>query len=544
MMTENGHPDLILCGGPIFCGLKEGIAEALAISGDRIMAVGRTDDIAALKGPSSRVIDLGGRLATAGLNEAHMHVPHVGIGMVEMNLRPEHGFRTLDALLSEVAKSAAATPPGQWVSGRGYDHSELAEGRHPTIEELDRAAPDHPVYIERTCGHVAIANSRAMAAAGIDHSTADPLGGVIEKKDGRLTGLLAERAMRLVVDVKPKPDATFLAAALERAHEHLVREGFTSVMDAAVGFLAGMEELEAYEIAEREGRLKLRSWLCIFGNPDEGIGPQAFKAGYRAGRRMGLSEVGAMKIFCDGSAGSLTAAMSAPYLAGDPGNYGVLTYPDAVVHDWLGRYHRQGYQLAIHAIGDRAIEQVLTGIEAADAPDAPVTGRRHRIEHCGYVSSDQIRRMAARGIDPVPQPAFLYEFGDLYIQNVGMARSAGSYPMKTWLESGLHPAASSDAPVCSTDPFANLYTMITRKSRKGTELGADQRLSMAEALHAYTALGAYTQFAEAEKGTLSPGKLADVAVFSRDLFAATPEEVRDDTHCAMTIIGGKVVHEI
>ncbi|MGR3425619.1 MAG: amidohydrolase [Pseudooceanicola nanhaiensis] len=520
------------------------MAEALAISDGRILAVGSVKEIEALRGPSTRYVDLAGRLATPGLNEAHMHVPHVGIGMVEMNLRPERGFRTIEALLSEVEKQAAQTPEGQWVAGRGYDHSELAEGRHPTIEELDRVAPSHPVYIERTCGHMAIANSRAMAAAGIDDATGDPDGGVIEKKNGRLTGLLAERAMRLIVDAKPKPDAAFLADALERAHSHLVTEGFTSVMDAAVGFLAGMEELAAYEIAEREDRLKLRSWLCIFGNPVEGIGPQAFEAGYRSGRRIGRSEVGAMKIFCDGSAGALTAAMSEAYLAGEPENFGVLTFSDDVVHDWLKRYHEQGYQLAIHAIGDRAIEQVLTGMERADTPVAPIQGRRHRIEHCGYVTSDQIQRMCTHGIDPVPQPAFLYEFGDLYVRNVGMERSVRSYPMKSWMVAGLHPAASSDAPVCNTDPFANLYTMITRKSRNGTELGPDETLTMAEALHAYTALGAYTQFAEAEKGTLSPGKLADVAVFSRNLFTATPEQVRDETRCDMTIIGGEIVHEV
>jgi predicted amidohydrolase YtcJ len=172
-----------------------------------------------------------------------------------------------------------------------------------------------------------------------------------------------------------------------------------------------------------------------------------------------------------------------------------------------------------------------------------VPGRRHRIEHCGFLNEDQLRRMAAAGIDPVPQPVFLYDFGDLYIRNLGVARTAASHPMRRWLDAGLHPAASTDAPVCATDPFKNLYAMTTRRSRAGTLLGKDQRLSMAEALHAYTACGAYTQFAEDRMGRLVPGHLADMAILSHDLCAIASEELVRAVQCDMTILDGQVIFD-
>lgn len=533
--------DLILTNGRVFCGLHEGFADAVAIAGERILAVGDAAAVEAHRGPGTKTIDLAGRLAVPGLNEAHLHVVHVGLGMIEMNLRPERGVRSLDDIYRQVADSARERQPGEWITGRGYDHNELVEGQHPSIAELDRLAPNNPVYIERTCGHLSVANTRALELAGIDFNTPDPEGGLIERIDGRLTGLLAERAMRLIVNVKPKPDVRRIVEAIERAGNYLLSQGFTSAMDAAVGFLAGMDELTAYDEAAATGRLPVRTWITIYGNPDEGIGEAAYEAGYRQGTERGRMRIGAMKIFADGSAGALTAAMSEPYLVGDPANRGILTYSQEAMHDHLARYHRQGYQLAIHAIGDVAIERVLSGIEAADTPEQPILGRRHRIEHCGFLTDHQMARMVAAQVDPVPQPVFIYEFGDLYVANVGQERANRSYPLRSWIEAGLHPAASSDAPVCATDPFKNIYTMITRKTRRGTVIGADQMVSVAQALHAYTALGAYTQFAETEKGRIVPGLLADIAVFSRDIFAATPEEIETGTQCDLTILGGEIV---
>ncbi len=534
--------DTVLLNGRIFCGLAEGFVEALAISDGKVLAAGPAAEIAALQGPGTKIVDLAGRGAIPGLNDAHMHLLPLGLGMSEVNLRPEEGVRGVDEILRRIAVAAKGKKPGEWVFGRGYDHNELAEGRHPTAEELDRVAPDNPVYIKRTCGHVGVVNSRAMQAAGIGHNTPSPDGGLIERRDNKLTGLLAESALRLVIEAMPRPSLAELKDAIEKAGHYMLAQGFTSVMDAGVGMTAGMAEIEAYEETARAGTLPLRTWVCIYGNAD-GIGDEAHAAGYRFGREVGLLRYGAMKVFGDGSAGGLTAAMSEPYIVGEPENRGIFIYPEAQMHGYLAHYHKLGYQLAIHAIGDAAIEQVLSGIEKADSAEHPIRGRRHRIEHCGFLTDGQLARMAAAGIDPVPQPVFIYEFGDLYVTNLGQQRADASYPMRKWLDAGLHAAASSDAPVCATDPFKNLFTMVTRKTKRGTVIGGAETLSMAEAVHAYTALGAYTQFAEDRLGRLVPGQLADIAVLSHDIFSVAVETVENEVRCDLTLLGGEVVFD-
>lgn len=537
------HADIILTGGRIFKGLAEGFAEAMAIAEGRILAVGRPDEIDALRGPATRIIDLAGRAAIPGLIDAHLHLLTVGLGMKAVNLRTESGVRDIDEILRRLSDAVSVARPGDWVTGRGYDHHELSEKRHPTIAELDRIAPDNPVYIERTCGHIAVANSAALKAAGIGATTPDPEGGRIERiGGGAATGLLAERAMRLVVDVLPRHSQEDLVAAIERAGRFLLSQGFTSVMDAAIGMNAGFDEVEAFEAAASSGRLPVRLWACLFGDPAGGVIADAHDKGYRFGRQNGFLRYGAAKIFTDGSAGGLTAAMSMPYLVGEPDNRGILCFSDEEAHALLKRYHDLGYQLAIHAIGDDAIEQVLAGIEKAASPENPIAGRRHRIEHCGFLTRDHMLRMQAAGIYPVPQPVFIYEFGDLYLTNLGAERANAAYPMRDWLDAAMLPAASSDAPVCATDPFKNIYTMITRRTRAGTLIGGDQALSIAQAIHAYTYCGAFSQFAEDQVGRLLPGMRADVAILSHDIFAASPETIREGIACAATLIDGVVVH--
>lgn len=535
-------PDLILSGGRIFRGLNEGFCEAIAVADGRVLATGTAEDIATLAGPDTRVIDLAGRTAIPGLNDAHMHLLPFGLNMSQINLRPESGAGSIAEILRRVAERAKTAKPGEWIKGRGYDQNELAERRHPTAEELDKVAPNNPVYLVRTCGHVAVANTAALREAGIGHNTPSPDGGLIERRDNKLTGLLAERALRLIVDASPRPSPQELRDAIDRAARFMLSQGFTSVMDAAVGMAAGMAEIEAYEELAKDGALPIRTWVCIYGNTD-GIGDEAHAAGYRFGREVGFLRYGAMKVFGDGSAGGLTAAMSEPYEAGEPDNYGIFVYSDEQMHAYLSHYHKLGYQLAIHAIGDAAIEQVLSGMEKASTPDQPVLGRRHRIEHCGFLSDSQIARMAAAGIDPVPQPIFMYEFGDLYITNLGQARTDVAYPMRKFVDAGLHPAASSDAPVSTTDPFKNLFTMTTRMSNRHTVLGAQQKLSMEEAVHAYTYYGAYTQFAEDKVGRLIPGQYADIAVLSHDIFSVDPFVVEKDTRCDLTILDGRIVFD-
>jgi predicted amidohydrolase YtcJ len=251
-----------------------------------------------------------------------------------------------------------------------------------------------------------------------------------------------------------------------------------------------------------------------------------------------------MKVFADGSAGGRSAAMSEPYAphGNEPQGTGMFIFPREQFHGLLAKYHRLGWQLAIHAIGDAGIEATLSGFEAMDSAEHPLAGRRHRIEHCEFVRPDQIVRMAARGIEAVPQMIFMHEFGDMYVQNLGRARAEAANPMRAWIDAGMHPAAGSDAPVSETDAMPNIHAMITRATRHGTVLGPDQAVSMAEALHAFTWAGAYTQFAEARRGRLVPGQLADVAILSRDIFAGGAEELFA-TRADMTILGGAVVFD-
>ena len=513
--------DTLIAGGRIFRGLAGGFTEAVALKDGKVLALG--DAAVAAAGPGTRRLDLAGRVAIPAFNEAHMHLLPYGLGLAQVNLRAEE-VRTLDEVLKRISTAAKASPKGAWVLGRGYDHAELDVGRHPTAAELDAAAPDNPVYIVRTCGHMGVANHAAMALAGVGHNTPDPEGGVIERKGGSLTGLFMERAQRLVKDAMPEPDQARMVDAIEAACSHLASLGFVSATDMNVGMTAGMAEVAAYETAKAAGRLPLRMWQVLAGNP-EGIAQDAWAAGLRPMQGDDSLRWGAVKVFADGSAGGLTAAFFEPYLASAGGGTGVFTFPDDKIHALLKLYHEQGWQLDIHAIGDAAIEQVLLGMEAADSDAHPFADRRHRIEHCGFVTRDQRRRMKARGILPVPQPVFMYEFGDLYVKNLGHARSDHAYPMKTWLDDGHHPAASSDCPVSTVDPFINLFTMVTRKTNKGTVMGPEEALTVAEAIHCYTWCGAYTQFAEDRRGTLEPGMQADIAVLSADIFDIAPEAI-------------------
>lgn len=533
--------DTILTGGRIFLGLAEGFAEALAIAGGRILAVGTAGEIAAHQGSATRVIELAGRAVTPGLIDAHMHLLTLGLGMEELNLRTEAGTTSVAVVLERVAAAARSAAPGEWIKGRGYDHNELAERRHPTLAELDAVAPDNPVFLERTCGHMGVGNSAAMRLAGIGHNTPDPAGGIIERGPGGLTGLLAERAMRPMVEAMPRPDQERMVRAIETAGRFMLTQGFTGAMDAAIGMNTGWDEVAAFETAARDGRLPLDIWACLYGDPG-GVVPRAHAEGLVMGHRTGRLRYGAAKVFTDGSAGSLTAAMTQPYRVGPAENHGVLCFDTGDVHDWLRTYHQMGYQLAIHAIGDTAIEQVLSGIEAADTPEHPIRDRRHRIEHCGYLTEGQLARMIAAGVYPAPQPIFMYEFGDLYVTNLGPERAAAAYPMRSWMAAGLLPSASSDAPVATTNPFQSLYTMVTRKSRAGTVIGPEQRLSMAEAVHAYTHCAAFSQFAEGEVGRLLPGMRANIAVFSADIFAVSPETVLTGVGVDLTLLDGEIVH--
>ncbi|WP_262298378.1 amidohydrolase [Microvirga sesbaniae] len=531
--------DIVLTNGRVFLGYSEPVTEAIALWRGQVLAAGTSADMEPLIGPATRVIDLRGRLATPGLCDSHMHLLPYGVIMGHVDVRASSA-PTLASLLDKVRQRAAVTPPGQWIQGRGYDQFALDVGRHPLREELDAAAPDHPVAIVRACGHVTICNSKALERAGIDETTPVPQGGAIEQRDGRLTGLLAETGRDRLKAVLPEPTDQELVQAIDDAGRACLSYGITSVMDAGVGMRAGYREVAAYRTAQRLGRLPVRTTQCLLGGPG-GIVEQAYADGVVTGVGDAMLRVGPVKIFTDGSAGGRTAAMSEPYV-GEPRTTGLMLLRDDEMNDLVRDYHARGYQLAVHAIGDAAIEQTLNAFELA-LEAMPDPDRRHRIEHAGYARADQNARMKRLGVQPVPQPVFIYDFGDLYVSVVGETRAKPSYPLRTWIDMGFKPAAGSDAPVCDIDPFPNFFSMLTRKTSHGTVMDAREAVSIEQAIMAFTEFGAYVNKAEHEWGRLVPGLAADVAVFSRDLLTASPEEILTDTRCDLTIRGGAVVFD-
>lgn len=530
--------DVILTGGKIWLGQKEGFAEALAISGDKVIASGSAAEMATLAGPQTEVIALEGRLATPSFYDVHTHLAAFGLGLKNLDLNPRR-VTSVGALLSEVAEAAKSRQPGEWIIGRGYDHSKLTENRHPTRRELDEVAPNNPVYVVRACGHVGVANSIALQLAGIGHNTPDPDGGTIGRANGELTGLLAENARQPVANQQPVPGLEDYVEAIEAGGKMMLSYGITSTMDAAVGMNHGWTEFKAYETAKETGRLPVRVSMCLIGDKERNILEKATEEGYVAGQGDDMLRLRQVKIFVDGSIGGKTAAMKTPY-SGTKDEYGLFCLTQDETDGLVKRAHDLGYQMAVHAIGDAAIERILDAIRAAQEAN-PAADRRHRIEHCGWLSHEQIATMVELGVIPAPQPDFIYYFGDQYVEVRGKEASDFAYPMRTWIDAGLRPSASTDCPVTPLNPFAGLYAMVTRTTDKGTVLGADQALTMEEALNAYTLESAYAAHEEEVKGRLVPGQLADIAVFSNDLFEIAPSEILNTT-CEMTLLGGKVVY--
>ena len=536
MTTGDGKADLILSGGPIWRGLAEGFAAALAVKDGLVLAAGRASDVEMLAGPGTRRLDLRGRLAIPAFHDAHMHLMSLGRRAKSLDLTPG-AVATVAEIVERVAARAQATAPGGWITGSGYDHDRLAGKRHPTRWDLDRAAPDHPVWLGRCCGHMGVANSKALALAGISRDTPNPPGGVIVRENGEPTGLLQERAQEALKDALPEPSLAEQVEAIELAGRRCLSYGIGSVMDACVGMIGGWSDVTAYETAEREGRLPVRMTMALGDGPD-GIAEEAFGRGYTTGRGTERLRVGPVKFFTDGSAGGCTAAMSRPYTNGE---LGVLIFSDRELDEMVGHYHHRGYQVAVHAIGDAAIEQTLRAFDRACA-EGTCSHRRHRIEHCGFIDERQMAEMQRLGLIPAPQPVFLRDFGDTYLDVLGEERSAACYPMARWQRRGLKPAMSSDTPVSDVNPFVNLYAALARTTLGGEVLGAEECLTLAEALSAYTENGAHACGVDDRLGTLAPGRVADIAVLNRDPFQGSVADLKA-IEADLTLLAGRVVFD-
>jgi predicted amidohydrolase YtcJ len=516
-------------------------AAAVAVAGGRIAAVGADAAELAAGVSTDKVIDLKGATLIPGFHDAHNHMAGFGLSLAEVDLRAG----SLDELYARVAARAAATPPGEWVTGAGYDQNHL--GAHPHRDALDRVAPGRRVWLKHTSGHMCVVNSLVLADLGIDASAPHVDGGLVAADAaGRPTGLLEERAQGLVGGLtRPYPLAT-LADAVAAAAQAYLREGLTSVTEAGIGggwVGHSPVELAAYVAAREQGRLPVRVELMVISDalrplaahPSDGI-----EAGLDLGLRTGFGDdwlrLGPMKVFTDGSLVGRTAAMSDPY-EGEPGNRGYLQADAGQLTAAIIAAHRAGWRVAAHAIGDRAIDLALDAFGAA-AARYPRRDQRHRIEHFAAARPDQVARAAALGVLPVPQGRFATEIGDGMLAAVGPARHSWLYRQRSVLDAGLVLPGSSDRPVVAGPPLLGLHDMVNRRTAAGAPFNAAEAVTAAEALRAYTWGSAYASKAEHVKGSVEPGKLADLTVLSEDPTAVDPARIAG-LEVIATIVGGE-----
>jgi predicted amidohydrolase YtcJ len=484
--------------------------EAVLVGDDgRIAAVGAR---AALERPGVRHIDLAGRTLIPGFNDAHVHVSWLGLLLTSLVDARIHVAPNIGAIVERLAARAQSLPPGSWVEGVGYNEAQLPEARHLTRDDLDGASAAHPILLTRTCGHIAVANSLALRLAGIDAATPDPPGGVIVRDaEGTPTGILQETAMALVGHLVPPPGPELLEAAIVAAQRHQLSLGITSATDPDVA----PDQLAVYRAMDERRALLLRMNLL---------------AGRRSGDvRFPLPEVylsdmlriDSVKFFADGGMTSATAAISTPYR--ETGTTGVMIWDDEDLADSMWEAHSANLRVGTHANGDVAIEQVLKIYELL-AQRRP--GKRHRIEHLALPTPEQLARLRAIGAMVATQTVFLPAMGATFRRYMPEHFYARAYGVRSMLDAGLTVALSTDAPVVADDnPLLGLKSARDRRDHAGVPLGPNQAISPAEALWAYTQAGAILSGDEHNRGSISGGKWADLAVLSGDPLATPPDEL-------------------
>ncbi|MFJ9442552.1 amidohydrolase [Kitasatospora sp. NPDC101235] len=496
-----------------------------------------------------RTVDLLGACVVPGFNDAHNHMALYGLTRRELDLSDTR-IKTLDDLYDAVAERARATREDQWLMGFGYDQNRL--GGHPHRSVLDRIAPRHRVWLRHASGHLAVVNSRVLD--GIGPSAADRAaaarGRIVTDGDGRPTGLVEEGAIDLVRSLTYPHSTAELTEAVVRAARDYLREGVTSCTEAGVGTgWVGHSPVEAaaYQQARAMGALDVRVQLMV---AHEALRKFDTHAADPAGAWLDLGlhsgfgdhwlRLGAVKIFADGSLSGRTAALSRSY-AGAPGRRGELRHEAEELTRHVVRAHATGWQVAVHALGDRAIDAVLDAFEAAQRA-YPRADARPRIEHCGLARPDQLNRLRSLGVVPVPQPVFVERSGSALVTGLGPERAGWAHRQRSFLDAGLTVPGSSDRPIAPGAPLRGIHAMVNRTTDTGDVLGRDEAVSPWEALYAYTMGSARAGFDEGVKGSIEPGKLADLVVLERDPTVVPPETIKDIGVLA-TMVDGRFVYD-
>ncbi len=540
--------DVIFVHGNIYTGIRGtssfGVsqrAQAMAVRGDRIQAIGSDEIIQTFKGPDTKVVDLGSHFVMPGFNDAHLHLAEAGFQKLRVDMT---GAKSLSEFRERLQARVAAAGPGQWVLGGGWDETKWPVKALPSRWDLDEVTTGHPVYLQRTDGHIAVANTRAMQLASVTLASKDPTGGHIDRDEtGQPTGILRESARDAVTAVIPLPSHDERLHAIESALQEVTQSGITSIQDNSV-----WDDFLIYEELEREGKLTARitEWLP-FRTPLEKL--REMRAAHPASDN--LLHTGMLKGFMDGSLGSHTAALLEPY-ADDPKNSGLPQFDQAELNQLTTERLKGGFQIGFHAIGDRGVQMALFAFAEAekDALEKKLRAQdgtqnyRLRIEHAQVTTSAQIAKFKDLNVIASMQPCHLLTDMNWAAARLGPARAEHSYAWAEFLNQGASLAFGTDFPVEPVNPFRGLYAAVTRKNENGKqEYFPQQKLTIEQAINAYTQGSAYAEFAEKDKGSLVVGKLADFVVLDRDPTAITPDKILG-TKVLKTVVGGKTVYAV
>jgi predicted amidohydrolase YtcJ len=535
---------LILLNGKIWTeDPKQPEAQALAIEGNQILSVGSSAATRKLAGPDCKIIDLGGRRVVPGFNDSHVHLVTGGDGLISVRLEDAN---SLDELRRRIGDYARSLPKGVWIRNGNWDHQRWSPADLPTHAAIDALTPNNPVFVWRYDGHMALANALAMKLAGLDRNTKDPPGGeIVRDKQGDPTGILKDQATAIVERVIPPPPESEVDTGLKAAMHEAAIHGVTSVQqmwDAPTDRYSAEKFRELQKFA-RNGMLTVRIYNA---NPLRDWKSLA-TAGVQAAFGSPVLRMGNLKSFADGALGAETAWMDAPF-ADRPGYSGLAS---ADLMDSAGMFasiqgaDKAGLQISIHAIGDRAIHTVLDLFERAEREDGPAD-RRFRIEHVQHLRPGDAGRFGPLGVIASMQPYHAIDDGRWAEKVLGPVRIHTSYAWRLLLDKGAVLAFGSDWPVAPLDPLLGIYAAVTRRTLDGKNPQGwvpEQRITVAEAVHAYTVGSAFAEHQEKVKGSLEAGKLADLAVLTDDIFRMPPDDL-DKARVYMTVFDGSVIYQL